>query len=236
MKLAKNVIAGIERHAEECYPKECCGVVIVEKGKRRYIPCKNIAPTGKDFWIDPVDLIAAEERGKVVMIVHSHCNISPRPTEADLIFCERSGVEWLIINWPTKITYQFKPSGFELGLYGREFNHGIVDCYAFVRDYYHRELGIELSDYHREDNWWLNGENHYLNLYEEAGFYQIDLEDLQKHDMIYMTVASQVPNHAAIYLGDGVIGHHQVNRLSSRDVYGGWFQKITTHIMRHKEV
>ena len=56
----------------------------------------------------------------------------------------------------------------------------------------------------------------------------------KKNDVIFMTVGSQVPNHGAVYLGDGKIGHHQVGRLSSIDVYGGWYEKITTHIARHK--
>ena len=48
-----------------------------------------------------------------------------------------------------------------------------------------------------------------------------------------MQVASPVPNHAAVYLGDGLILHHLQGRLSSRDVYGGYWQKITTHILRY---
>ena len=35
-------------------------------------------------------------------------------------------------------------------------------------------------------------------------------------------------------LGDGLILHHLQGRLSSRDVYGGYWQKITTHILRHR--
>jgi hypothetical protein len=49
-----------------------------------------------------------------------------------------------------------------------------------------------------------------------------------------MQVASPVPNHAAIYLDDGPILHHLQGRLSSRDVYGGYWQKITTHTLRHQ--
>jgi cell wall-associated NlpC family hydrolase len=48
-----------------------------------------------------------------------------------------------------------------------------------------------------------------------------------------MQVASPVPNHAAVYLGDGLILHHLQGRLSSRDVYGGYWQKVTTHALRH---
>jgi cell wall-associated NlpC family hydrolase len=48
-----------------------------------------------------------------------------------------------------------------------------------------------------------------------------------------MTIGgSKVPNHGAVYLGDGRIGHHQQNRLSSIDIYGGYYQKMTSKILR----
>jgi len=58
-------------------------------------------------------------------------------------------------------------------------------------------------------------------------------DELKVGDCFLMQVASPVPNHAAIYLGDGLILHHLQGRLSSRDVYGGYWQKVTTHILRH---
>ena len=50
-----------------------------------------------------------------------------------------------------------------------------------------------------------------------------------------MQVLSNVPNHAAIYLGGDVIGHHLYGRLSGRDVYGGYYKKHTTHVLRKKQ-
>lgn len=234
MNIHDGVLFKIGVHADQEYPKECCGLIVIIKGKQKYIPCRNIAPSGRDFAIHPEDYADAEDLGMIAMVVHSHPNSAPKPSPADLIGCEKSGLPWLIMNGPTGKTYQFEPSGYKQELYGREFNHGIVDCYTFVKDYYENKLNIILPDFDRPNNWWLNGDNLYLDNIEEAGFYQVN--EIEKHDMIYMTVASPVPNHAAIYIGDGLIGHHQEKRLSSRDVYGGWYQKITTHIMRHKEV
>ena len=44
------------------------------------------------------------------------------------------------------------------------------------------------------------------------------------------------PNHAGVYLGDGLIGHHLYGRLSSKDVYGQFYRERTTHIMRHRKI
>jgi cell wall-associated NlpC family hydrolase len=69
--------------------------------------------------------------------------------------------------------------------------------------------------------------------FAQAGFSPVDASDLQTGDCFLMQVASSVPNHAAVYLGDGLILHHLQGRLSSRDVYGGYWQKVTTHILRY---
>ena len=220
----------ILEHAKECYPSESCGLIVIVKGRKRYKPCRNIA-TGLQFAIHPEDYADAEDSGVIDTVVHSHPNLSPSPSPADLIGCEQSGLKWLIISYPSGNIHEFKPTGYVLPLFGRSFQHGSIDCYTFIRDYYKQELNIELPDYQRKDEWWLC-ENLYLDNFKAAGFRVVD--ELQEHDGILMRVGSPVPNHGAIYLGDNKIGHHQTGRLSSKDIYGDWYAKITTHILRHK--
>jgi proteasome lid subunit RPN8/RPN11 len=220
----------IFEHAKECYPRECCGLIVIVKGRKKYKPCRNIA-TGLQFAIHPEDYAIAEDSGVIDTVVHSHPNLSPLPSPADLIGCEQSGLKWLIISYPSGNIYEFEPSGYVMPLYGRSFQHGTVDCFTFIRDYYKQELNIDMPDYYRADDWWLSGESHYIDRAENAGFYPVD--DLQVNDVILMQVGSQVPNHGAVYVGDNKIAHHQVGRLSSLDVYGGWYLKITSGILRH---
>lgn len=232
MSLPDSILAEIRAHAEREYPRESCGLVVIRRGKRRYIPCRNIAEKNEHFVIHPEDQAAAEDSGAVVMVAHSHPNLPPIPSEADLIGCEKSGVPWLIVSWPTGAMHEFAPSGYSAPLIGRQFSHGVLDCYSLIQDYYKQELSVDLPDFERPDEWWLKGQNLYLEGFGVAGFVRVD--EPQKHDVLLMQVGSQVPNHGAIYLGDGCILHHQMNRLSSRDVYGGWYQKVTTHVLRHR--
>lgn len=225
-----SALSDIKHHALECYPRESCGVIIVKKGKEKYIPCKNLAPMN-DFLIDPIDYANAEDEGAIIKIVHSHPNQSPLPSDADKIGCEKSGLPWLIISVPNMQVHEFAPSGYKTPLIGRSFKHGALDCYTFIRDYYDQTLNIQLPDFVRADNWWQGGENLYLEGYESAGFVRVD--DMQEHDVLLMQVASPVPNHGAIYVGSGKIQHHQVGRLSSTDIYGGWYRKIHTITLRH---
>ncbi|MDP1019744.1 NlpC/P60 family protein, partial [Klebsiella pneumoniae] len=46
----------------------------------------------------------------------------------------------------------------------------------------------------------------------------------------------KMPDHCAVYIGDGMIMHHQIDRLSCRAYYGGMYQKHTTHHLRHRDL
>jgi cell wall-associated NlpC family hydrolase len=127
-----------------------------------------------------------------------------------------------------------EPSGFELPYVGRQFVHGIIDCYTLCRDWYNKEWNLNLRDYERRDEWWYKGENLYLDNFKKEGFHEIKVSDLVVGDALLMQLQSPVPNHAAIYLGDNVVLHHVQGRLSSRDVYGGYYQKVTAKALRHE--
>lgn len=229
------LLSEIRAHAERDFPRESCGLVVVRKGRERYIPCRNIADHNEHFVIHPEDQAAAEDAGEVVTVVHSHPNIPAIPSQADLVGCERSGVPWLIVNWPTGAAHEFFPTGYKAPLYGREFSHGVLDCYTFIQNYFSEVLNITLPDFDRPDEWWLKGHDLYMGGFASAGFVNAE-GPLRQHDCFLMRCASPVPNHGAVYLGDGLIGHHQTGRLSSRDVYGGWLQKITVKHLRHKDL
>jgi cell wall-associated NlpC family hydrolase len=49
-----------------------------------------------------------------------------------------------------------------------------------------------------------------------------------------MHLEAEVPNHGGIYIGDGMVLHHVQDRLSSRDLYGGFYQKSTAKILKHE--
>ncbi len=227
------IVSAVREHAAREAPRECCGVVVAVDGRQVYRACRNLSPVDAQFDIDPLDLIAAGREGEIKAICHSHVFVSAQPSPADLVECERSGLPWLIVNHPTGAAHWFEPSGYEAPLLGRVFVHGVLDCYALVRDWYRRELGVDLMDFKRPDDWWLHGGDLYRENFARAGFVPVEMSALKRGDMIVMTVRSKVPNHAAVYLGDQVILQHLQGRLSSRDVYGGWFLKNTTHRMRH---
>jgi proteasome lid subunit RPN8/RPN11 len=236
MKLTATMQAEILQQAKDEFPRESCGLVAVVKGRRRYFPCRNIAKTPDEhFVLDGWNEV--EDKGEVVAIVHSHPKTNPAPSPADRVACEKSGLPWFIVNPNTEGWGYCEPDGFELPYVGREFVHGIVDCYSLCRDWYGREWGLELRDYDRRDQWWDHGENLYLENFQKEGFHKIPVEELQRGDALLMQLVSPVPNHAAIYLGDSQILHHVQGRLSSRDVYtlgSSYYGKSTACALRHE--
>lgn len=234
--MTNEVLREIRDHAKQCFPLESCGVIVVQKGREVYHPCRNLSTGADQFEMDAHDYADAEDTGDIVKIVHSHANVSPQPSQADRVSCEETWMPWVIVNWPTGEIVEFAPTQYKAPLIGRVFSHGVLDCYSLIVDYYHETLGIVLPQFERHDNWWNGDEDLYRQNFAAAGFHAIDLADLRTHDVILMQLCAPKTNHGAIYLGDGIILHHPMNRLSGRDVYGGMWQKITSMYLRHKDV
>ena len=217
----------ILNHANQCGETECCGFVINNK---TYVPCENISADPKNYFeISPDDWITAEQQGTITAIVHSHPNGLPILSEADQIYQQKTGVNWWLVC--NNQIYKFRCIQ---PLIGREFQHGVTDCYTLFRDAYHL-CGIDIPDFKRADEWWNTGENLYLDNMAKNGFYQINLSNLQEGDIILFSLNSKTVNHAAVYIGDNSILHHLPKRLSKRDLFSGYWLKNYHSIWRHQQ-
>jgi proteasome lid subunit RPN8/RPN11 len=240
MKILDTTLSAIREHAatEAGRQRECCGLILLNAGKQSYVPCRNISTGGQEFIIEPTDWADAEDKGDIQAVVHSHVGVAPEPSQADLIGIESTNKPWLIVNMPTGEFTVTMPSGYVAPLIGRQFVHEVTDCYSLIRDYYQQELGIPLKDYARDHEWWRKGQNLYRELFDDAGFDAVALENLREHDVILMRLASKVDNHGAIYLGNNRILHHPMTRLSCRDIYGkgSYWHKISSGALRHRSM
>lgn len=236
MNVTAEILAEILAHAGEAAPRECCGFIVQFKHHQRYVRARNIAESDDDFIVHPDDYTAAEDSGEVLMIVHSHYGVPPNPSDADRKGCELSSLPWLIMNYPTGAYQIIEPCGYRAPLIGRNYCYGVLDCLTLVQDYYEEVLGIMLPKYEYEEEWWNKSKNYYRERYPSAGFFTVNLNEIKVHDMILMQVDSPVLNHAGIYLGDGIFLHHPYKALSCRRPYGGYWQKHTGLVCRHKDV
>jgi len=252
----------ILEHAAQCYPRESCGLIVDDA----YLPCTNIAADDEQFEIDPSDYIKCSLLGEIKAVVHSHPDSSINPSQPDkvqmnlpLVLSKKAGLEhlasqsipWVITNG-TEIAV-FEPDGYQAPLLGREYHHGLLDCYTLFKDYYERELGIMLSEYERKDAWWEDS-NHsslYLDNYQREGFVEVSKDELQKHDVLLCRVGrTNHVNRAAIFLGDGkltseeappvfgdsIILHHPYGCDSLREIFGRQWYDRTAIVIRHKSL
>ncbi|TCK37969.1 proteasome lid subunit RPN8/RPN11 [Paraburkholderia sp. BL8N3] len=232
-------------HAQAEEPRECCGVVVLQSAGSVYIACNNLAARSEHFIIDPACYASAEDSGLVVAIAHSHPYEPPEPSLADKAGIERTGLPWIIVNYPLGTFTITRPSGFTVGLLARPFVHGVHDCYALVRDYFAQQ-GVQLADYARTYGWWndATGPDLYRENFAREGFVQVDagpmdadrLARLRPGDLLLMNIHAARDNHMAVYLGEGVILHHLIDQLSRREAYQEFYQRRTTAVLRHRSL
>lgn len=263
MKLTKQLKTDIIAHALDCYPAECCGLIIKTDVGTRYLPCTNKATDNEQFSLCPKDFARAESMGEIQAIVHSHPDGGVLPSDLDKLQIEMHGVAWVIVavskqEWGDEPSFGiYEPCGYRPPLLGRNYIHGVQDCYAIVRDFYECEFGIDLPDFERSDAWW-EDENHaplYENNFKMAGFVEVDLngsqtDSLQYGDILLCRVGrTHHINHAVIWLGDNhalksetappcvgntLILHHPYGRQSVREIFGkGWADRAHL-VVRHK--
>lgn len=244
---SNELLKSMDIAAIEAHPNEACGLIVNVGKKAILMVCKNTSPEPtSQFVIDPQDYAKAEDLGEITGIWHSHTDAPATPSAADKAGCEASELPWLITSiykndeeiriCPPLL---LEPSEFEMDYIGRPYIFGIFDCYSLVRDFYKRELGIEMKSFHdrRVDHWWQKGLDYFTDCANNEGGAKDFIEILDgsyiDKDILLFNINSEVPNHIAIYMENDTILHHMQSRLSRRESYGISWSKHKTKHYRH---
>ena len=208
---------------------EVCGLIV---DNRYLFRCRNAHPTpDRNFRISDDDWLNAEAAGEITAVFHSHPGRKLVLSGADRTGQLATGIEWWLASGEQ--LRKFRPVTY---LLGRNFAHGVMDCYTLFRDAYHL-CGIDLPDFKRTNGWWLRGENLYLKNMAANGFHEVDMQDVQPGDVfIRRAFPESDPCHAMIYLGDNTILHHEnTGRLSRREPLRPAYLRLTHSIWRHEQ-
>ena len=229
----------LKQYCIEQYPKEAI-VAIFDYGLE-YIENTHDDPEN-NFRIAPEKFIELEEKD-VKAILHSHPDGFLYPTKSDMISQISCGIPFGIIVTDGKDATRPVWWGDQIErapLIGRGFIYGIYDCYSCCRDYYHH-AGLDLPEFPRDWDWWHNDENMYIDNFTKAGFHEIEGVDVKEGDALLFAIKSDVPNHAAVYLGDNMMLHHlgsqspvDLSRLSRREPVTRWVKHVK-HWLRNDE-
>lgn len=234
------MVEAMSAHAVSEWPRESCGLLCEVDGAPAYLPRPNLAQDPeRDFRISPQAYAGAARRGRVLGVVHSHPGGPAHPSQSDMASQIASGLPWCIIpvaKCASGAVQALRPVWWGPGvplapLLEREFVHGIQDCYALVRDWYVFEHGDVLPDFARADHWWEQGGNVLVDQISAAGFVRCD-DPEEVGDCYVMQVNSPVPNHCAVYVGEGLLLHQLCNRLSRRDTVHRWRSHILYRVRR----
>ena len=106
------------KHATECVPEECCGLVLSVNGKEIYWKCKNISSDYKEksFVIDTLDWADGEDQGEVLAIVHSHPDGLFEFSEADKISCKYNDLPFYLVDPKSESIIKINPDDINLSL------------------------------------------------------------------------------------------------------------------------
>lgn len=215
----------VKEHFDAEYPKEGCGILAVVKGKKKWFPVKNVGNTSDDFIMDSDEYLKLMLTTDIVGVVHNHINASNEPSETDIEQCNALGIPYYIFSYPDMELNILKPTRNVTSLFGREYKFGVTDCFEAMRDYLSSQhINIPVRALF-EDEWYSKGLDYFSpEIIKNWGGQPIDINELDKNDILIFRVQEEVNNHCGVYLGNDIFYHHAINRLSCREnLYPFWY-------------
>lgn len=219
-KFGKGVLAASQKHAEAVYPEEAVGVVV----KGRYVRLKNIHKKPEEYFaIDQAALLERYGWDDIQAVIHSHAvdrGSLYGPSEADMkaqITSKKAfGIQLVTAEGAGNIVWWgegIEPLPYE----GRPYLFGVYDCYSILRDWYAGELGIQLKDFARSEDFYKKGNDLFTQNAEKQGFIKqpdAGVRKLRRGDVVLLAIRSTVPNHCIVALGGGLGLHHATDTTS----------------------
>ena len=244
----------LQRIAKKSVPYEMCGVLVWDElDDMQFIEVPNVHADPKTgFALHPARLAMIDAKANILAYVHSHPYGTSEPSALDMQQVNQHGKPFVIVGMSDDDISVTMPK--ELPLIGRDYVYGAYDCFTIVRDYYKRELAIEIKEYNYDELWWEdpNAESLYINHYAENGFIEVPLSELQKHDVLICYWGDTVhPNHAIIFLGqdpvfkseplidligDRLFLHHLYGTKSRVEVLGEQRLHTVAKVLRHENL
>ncbi len=238
-----NIEVQIKKHALENQNIECCGLLLSNDIVFR---CENISEIKNHFQISPTDYLKATTLGNIIAVYHSHCNGNCDFSEYDKLMANNLNLKYILYCINTDKFKEYTPQTYKNPYIGRYFEIGKSDCFSLVREYYKKELNLDIVDCKRDINWYKTNEQ--KDLFDEI--YSIhknewikisvgspEIEIMKKHDAVVMRFKEDAsPCHIAIYVDDGAILHHKQQQYSTIEKYSKPYQRRTAYVTRHKSL
>jgi len=207
------------------FPRESCGIVV----GGAYHAIENVAADPGNHFEMPEG--SWTYHPGIEAVIHSH---GPQyllaPSADDMRHQIATAVPWGITRCDgvaASPVLWFGDCRLDDPLVGRDFVHGVTDCYAIIRSWYWQSRQIKLPEFPRDPDWWSRGGDLYNDGFGAAGFRVIPATDAVTGDVPLINFRSSVPNHAGVLLDGGLLLHHLMGRKSVREPVGRWVPMVT---------
>ena len=102
------------KHVAAEYPKEACGLLVLDQGFEKFISMTNKAEEPlSEFTFEPKEYINVLLNYEIKTIVHSHPDSTPEPSEHDIMACNMIDIPYLIISYPNVDSFIMNPGDFK---------------------------------------------------------------------------------------------------------------------------
>lgn len=225
-------------HAKAVAPREACGAIVESvSGKLEALPLRNVHPSPeRNFLMDGEEWGKLMAGGKVRAYYHSHPDGPAEFSEPDKVLSEETGLPCYLYDVASDTLSAYAPSGWHPPLEGRLYMAGVNDCFTLVRDWHRENTGIELALPPRTSEMMLRGVPGLMEHIEQNALVRMttDPPRPQRGDVLLMHLrgSTSAPNHCAVHIGAGEILHQLLGHPSRRDPWGGFWEQITTMVLR----
>lgn len=121
----------------------------------------------------------------------------------------------------------------KIGYEDRVYIYGITDCFTLIRDYFRDNYNVYLpSNIDRSFGWWFMGRDLYTDNFSNYGFFETR-DFIKKDDVLLFKFDAGAPSHSAIYMGDGMMLHHMLGRISCIEPYDGAYKVNLVGVLRY---
>ena len=223
MELTEKIKDEIKSHALIDQTKECCGLIIEGSA---VIPCKNRASdSNAHFIINAGDIKKAAKKGKLMAVYHSHIDDDynyDHLSQEDTVVSEHLRIISILYSLTEDKFYTYEPTGKPVKYEGRPYARGTIDEFVLIKDYYKRELNIDITE--------LRNRN-LDTFFKKNGFVQVG--EVKKHDILVIKNPNNQDFEPVIYVGSDKVLRHKEFESSKITEYNYGMKNWTKKIYRY---
>ena len=201
--------------------REACGIFVLDNFQFSFIPLKNHFLKNDSYFVAENETFSKYFIDKKILcLFHSHTTDSVEPSDLDIEISESLCIPSYIFSTSNKNSYLYFPSNYIAPeLYGRQFIGHLQDCFIFFKDFYLKELNINLFNKYKDWGRKRLNSNDYLISSLDLHFNEVkNKKNIQYGDVMVFNPTLTQFFHLGIYLENQELAHHPYGMLSAKEL------------------